>query len=293
MQKPLVSVIIPNYNYGHYLREAIDSVLAQSYPEIEAVVVDDGSIDNSREIIETYGDGIKTIFQQNQGVSAARNNGFEQSSGEFIAFLDADDIWFPAKIEKQIELFAADEGVGLVHTGVVDVDSHGDRLHERTDGMNGWVAEKLLEFERAVILGGGSGMMVTKKAFEQVGGFDLRLSTSADWDFSYQVCSRFKVGFVPDILLKYRVHGSNMHGNIKAMEHDMLLGYEKAFTAGAEADRARCYGNLHKTLAGSYFNAGQYGEFWRHMLKSLQNRPANIGHFLSRSFRKLQYRNAR
>src|SRR5438045_4325502 len=98
MQKGLVSVVIPNYNYARYVGDAVDSVLGQTYADLEVIVVDDGSTDASRDVLLSYGDSVKTISQQNQGVSAARNNGVAASRGEFVAFLDADDLWLPEKV---------------------------------------------------------------------------------------------------------------------------------------------------------------------------------------------------
>ncbi len=294
MSKPLVSAIIPNYNYARYLCDAVDSVLAQTYPKIEIIVVDDGSKDDSREILRRYGDRITAIFQQNQGVAAARNRGVAESSGEYIAFLDADDAWLPAKIDNQMSRFkSGDERLGLVHVGVADIDDRGNFLGESTEGMEGDVSGELLMFRRPVIQGGGSGFMMPRSVFEEVGGFDTRMSTSADWDISYRVCSRYKVGFVPEVLLKYRVHGSNMHGNIAAMEHDMMLGYEKAFANGATANSRECYGSLHSVLAGSYFRVGRYSDFARHAAKSIWNKPSNFGYFAAFPLRRLIKKNAR
>ncbi len=281
MPDPKVSVIIPNYNYSQYLREAIDSVLAQTVADIEIVVVDDGSTDRSKEILDSYGERISAVYQQNQGVSAARNHGVSLSRGEFVAFLDADDAWLSTKIERQLDLFESDPDLGLVHVGVVDVDGQGTELIKHTDGREGSVAQDLLCFDASVILGGGSGLMVPRRVFDEVGGFDTRLSTSADWDMFYQISHRYRVGFAPDVLLKYRVHGSNMHGNIGAMEHDMLIGFEKAFANGHDAAaREKCYGNLYKMLAGSYFRGGKYSDFARNAFLSIWNRPANLGYFL-------------
>ena len=144
MQKGLVSVVIPNYNYARFLPEAIDSVLAQTYGQIEIIVVDDGSTDDSREILDGYGDRVTVIFQQNAGVSAARNNGVSRSRGEYLAFLDADDAWLPAKIERQIAAFRGDEEIGLVHVGMVEIDGSGNSLSERTDGREAWFRMALL-----------------------------------------------------------------------------------------------------------------------------------------------------
>ncbi|HCA58980.1 MAG TPA: hypothetical protein DEP46_13490, partial [Blastocatellia bacterium] len=157
--KPLVSAIIPNYNYARYVGEAVESALGQTYPNIEVIVVDDGSTDNSLEVLEQYRDRIKIIAQKNSGVCVARNRGVAESEGEYIAFLDADDVWLPEKIEKQVEKFASGKDLGLVHVGVIDIDASGDELASHLNGMEGDVAAELMMFESAVILGGGSGVM--------------------------------------------------------------------------------------------------------------------------------------
>lgn len=283
MKDGLVSVVIPNYNYALYLRETLDSVLAQTYPHIEIIVVDDGSEDGSREIFDSYGEKIRSIFQQNQGVSAARNNGVSHSNGEFIAFLDADDAWLPTKIEKQVQRFSIDKSLGLVHVGVDEIDADGNSLVERLEGVEGHVSAILLMLKREGVLGGGSGLMVPRRVFDEVGGFDLRLSTSADWDLGYQISRRHAVGFVPEILLKYRVHDSNMHGNVNVMEHDMMLAFEKAFrNATPEIKKLKrlAYGSLHQILSGSYFVAGDYSAFVSHSVRSLFFNPRNISYFL-------------
>lgn len=284
MNQPPVSVIIPNYNYACYLREAIDSALNQTYRNIEIIVVDDGSQDNSAEVLESYSDKIKFIQQQNQGVSAARNVGFQASSGDYIAFLDADDVWLPQKIEKQIKRFLDDVELGLVHVGLEDIDADGNKLKIHVDGLEGWVSQELLLFKRPVILGGGSGMLIPRKIFEETGGFDLQLSTSADWDIFYQISSRYQVGFVPEILMKYRVHDSNMHSNIPRMEREMMIGYKKAFSETSDkvqSIKRTAYGNLHQVLAGSYFRAGQYSAFAKHALRSIRLTPTNFIYFAS------------
>lgn len=104
MAEPLISVVIPTYNRAHYVCEAIDSVLAQTYKNIEIIAVDDGSTDNTKDIIQQYSSRIKYIYQNNAGPSAARNNGIKQSNGDLIAFLDSDDIWLAEKLERQVEI---------------------------------------------------------------------------------------------------------------------------------------------------------------------------------------------
>ena len=287
MDRPLVSVIIPNYNYANYVGSAVDSVLGQTYPNIEIIVIDDGSTDGSREILEGYGDRINAVFQTNQGVSAARNNGVTVSRGELIAFLDADDYWLSEKIEKQVQNFAADPSLGLVHVAVDEIDTEGTSLRKHTEGLDGFVSDELVMLTHRSIFGGGSGLMVPRTVFDEAGGFDTRLSTSADWDLFYQISSKFKVGFVPEVLLKYRFHHSNMHANVKEMEHDMTIAYEKAFARPTNTNKSRAYANLYKILAGSYFRAGKYGSFVRTAVKSIGYEPANLLYFAKFPLRRM------
>ena len=121
---PLITVIVVNYNYGRYLGECIDSVLAQTYPNIEVIVVDDGSTDNSLSILQPYGERILIIQQENKGVSAARNAGLLKSKGQWIAFLDSDDAWRPEKLQEQ-STYLQDPAVGMVFCGVEYTDDSG------------------------------------------------------------------------------------------------------------------------------------------------------------------------
>lgn len=289
--KPLVSVIVPNYNYSAYVSEAIESALDQSYANIEVIVVDDGSTDDSIRVLEGFGSKIKLIKQANAGVARARNYGVANSSGEYIAFLDADDLWMPDKIDRQVARLIADPEVGLVHVGVTEIDGKGQTVGERIDGMEGDVTKELLLLERSVVLGGGSGFIVRRDLFESVGGFDEKLSTSADWDFFVRVSRLARLGFVPEPLLRYRLHGSNMHQNVKLMESEMLLGYEKVFGTG-NADllgyKRRAFGNFHRMLAGSYFHSREYGKFLKQTVLSLCYRPSNILYFASLPIRRLK-----
>lgn len=275
---PLVSVIIPNYNYARYLQQAIDSVLSQTYPNVEVVVVDDGSQDDSAAVLASYGASIKWLRQQNCGVAVARNRGAQASSGDYLAFLDADDYWLPTKLERQMEMYRQDPELGLTHCWVEEFSDRQGALCQRREGLEGWVAHELLLLERPVILGGGSGLVVPRALFDEVGGFDERLSTSADWELFYRLATRRRVGLMPEVGVRYRFHGSNMHGNIVAMERDVFHSYQKIFASAPEPVRRlrrRCYGNLHLMLAGSYFSARQYGRFVAQILKGMWFRPIN------------------
>lgn len=290
--QPTVSVVIPTYNQSQYLGQAIASALNQTRPPLEIIVVDDGSTDDTPAVLAGYGDRIRSVRQANAGVAAARNAGLGLASGDLLALLDSDDIWLPQKLERQVEQFVAHPELGLVHCGVVNVDGNGHPLAEYLDGMAGWVAPEMLLFRRAVVLGGGSATVVSRAVIETVGDFDVNLPPSEDWDFYYRVASRFPIGFVPELLVHYRLHGANGHLNIARMERAMMQGFAKAFHHPAPKIarlRRHAYGNLRMNLAGSYFQAGQYKAFLRHLGLSLWSRPRNISHVLG-YFRRWQQR---
>jgi glycosyltransferase involved in cell wall biosynthesis len=284
-----VSVIIPNYNYGRFLREAIDSALGQTHPPHEVIVIDDGSTDESREILESYGMRIRVHYQQNEGVGAARNKGAEMATGEVLAFLDADDLWAPAKIEKQLADLESKPNVGLVHCGLQYIDENGRQGDEYLVGREGEVAEDLLRFE-PVISGPGGTSLIPRSVFLGVGGYDTNkdLHPSEDWELSYRIATKYRFAFVPEPLLFYRQHGSGGHTNIPRMERAMLIAYGKAFADCSEdirRIRRECYGNFYMVLAGSYFHSGNVIKSITSVIRGLVYHPANISRLLGFPFR--------
>jgi glycosyltransferase involved in cell wall biosynthesis len=287
---PTVSVVIPAYNHARYLTEAIASALGQTLPAAEVIVVDDGSTDETPQVLARHRDRVRIVRQANRGVSAARNAGAMLAQGDLLAFLDADDVWRPEKLEAQAERFAADPALGLVHCAVEEIDADGRTLRTCTDGMEGRVAEEMLLFRRAVILGGGSGAVVTRARFEETGGFDESLGTSADWDLHHRIARRAPVGFVPRVLLRYRLHGANMHADVARTAREMLRAYAKAFAEepALAALRGRAYGGLHAMLAGSFHGQGHVGPAIAHGLRALAHDPSRVGRFLGYPLRRLR-----
>jgi glycosyltransferase involved in cell wall biosynthesis len=287
---PSVSVVIPAYNHARYLAEAIDSALGQTLPAADVVVVDDGSTDDTPRVLAAYRDSVHIVRQANRGVSAARNAGAALARGDLLAFLDADDVWLPEKLEAQAARFAADPELGLVHCAVEEIDAEGRSLRTRTDGMDGRVAEEMLLFQRAVILGGGSAAVVTRARFEELGGFDESLGTSADWDLHHRIARRARVGFVPRVLLRYRVHGANMHADVARTAREMLRAYARAFAEEPALGplRGRAYGGLHAMLSGSFHAQGRMGPAVAHGLRAVAHDPSRIGRLLGYPLRRLR-----
>jgi len=290
-----VSVIIPTYNYARYVAEAIDSALGQTYAPLEVIVVDDASTDDTPRVLAAYGDRIRAIRQPNGGAGAARNTGIAAARGEYVAFLDADDVWLPAKLQLQMALFKADPTLGLVHCGSEAIDGQGKTLEVFLDGKEGFVALEMLRLDREVIQLPGSCIVVPRRVAEELGGFDARLPPSEDWDFCFRVSMRYRVGYVRKPLFRYRLHGGGIHLNIPKMERSMLIALDKAFASpdpAVQALRAHSYGQLHSILAGCYFRARRPRDFVRHALKSVHYDPRNIGYFAAYPWRVLTRRRA-
>jgi glycosyltransferase involved in cell wall biosynthesis len=288
-----VSVIIPTYNYARFIGDALGGVFSQTRSPAEIIVVDDGSTDETQDIVRGFGDGVKYIRQENAGVCAARNRGVAESTGELISFLDADDIWEPTKLERQALRFASDDLIGLVHCGMREFDGENDEtVRLQIEGAEGHVADKLLLWESPSVNVSGSVVMVSRDAFDAVGGFDTQMKVAEDWDFCYRVARKYKVGFVPEALVNYRSHDAAAHRNVREMERGMSLFYEKAFADPAlEHLRRRAYGNFHRVMAGSYFHSGEYGKFLSHSLKSIWMRPRNLAYFVEFPWRYFSRRN--
>ncbi|MBI5540696.1 MAG: glycosyltransferase [Bacteroidia bacterium] len=260
---PLVSVVIPAYNASKFINETILSVCNQSLVDLEIIVVDDGSTDNTAEIIQNIAikeNRIKYLFQKNSGVSSARNFGFKNSSGKFIAFLDADDLWLTNNLTKKVEaLNTAEEHYGLVHSDVQIIDSKGVVTARCLCGKKGKVLDDLLLWNGTVIPA-PSSILLKREVLDKIGLFDVELSTAADQEFFFRIASQYHIERLPEKLVQYRVHDSNMHSNIALMESDHLLAYKKAKTNKlfkSKIFELHCFSNLYIILAGSWWKNGK------------------------------------
>ena len=278
-----VSVVIPTYNYGRFIKAAISSVLDQTRSPSEVIVVDDGSTDETTAVVAAFGKAVRYMRQDNAGVSAARNLGVRESTSQLIAFLDADDTLEPSTLEKQVARLDSDEEIGLVHCAMREFDDEtGATIRLHMEGGEDRVANNLLLWEGPLIVAAGA-IIVSRQAFDRVGGFDTRMKVGEDWDFCYRVAQLFKIGFVAEPLVNYRRHNAAAHRNVENMERGMLMFYEKAFATDDPEIlklRRRAYGNFHRVMAGSYLHSGRMGKFFWHAAKSIWMRPGNLEYFL-------------
>jgi len=206
VQDPLrVSVVIPAYNSAEYLADAVESVLAQTHPQVELIVVDDGSTDGTAEVMADYADRCTYVRQPNAGSAAARNHGIQLARGELIAFLDADDLWLPHKLQRQVECFEAHPDAGMVYAHHVRIEKDGTERPSRRSGEalpSGRIFETL--FVQNVIT--TSSVVLTREAIEKVGMFDDELRRAQDFDLWLRVAHDFPCYAVPEPLHKFRSH---------------------------------------------------------------------------------------
>lgn len=226
---PLISVIIPNHNYAKYLPTTIESVLTQSVGNLDLIIVDNGSTDDSRDMISGYRGELTAIYQEDLGQASARNSGLMHAKGELIAFLDADDYWEPRKLEMQLEKLNDD--CQFIYTGLRQFDSDsGATLHSIKLRFSGDCKFAYLEFPTtAVVPAGESSALITRSLFAKVGNFNEALNSATGRDF-FRRCSYFtKFGYVDSELVNYRIHSKNMSDNRRQMMRDTELAYELLF----------------------------------------------------------------
>ena len=198
LKKPLVSVIIPTFNRGWIVKEAIDSVLEQDFSDYELIVVDDGSDDNTPAILKAYGKKITVLHQPNKGVSAARNRGIAAAAGRLIAFLDSDDLWLPRKLAAQVKFFK-DHPETVINQTQEHWIRDGVRVNpkKKHHKFSGMIFEKSL----ALCLVSPSAVMIQKSLFGTVGVFDEDLPACEDYDLWLRISCRYPVNLIETALI--------------------------------------------------------------------------------------------
>jgi glycosyltransferase involved in cell wall biosynthesis len=231
--KPQVSVIIPTYNRGWVIKEAIDSVLAQDYTEFELIVVDDGSTDHTSDVLDSYGDDIKVLSQKNKGVSAARNRGIAEASGKFIAFLDSDDLWLPQKLTLQIEFINQTPDALICQTEEVWIRNglrvNPKKRHKKPSGM---IFKPSLE----LCLVSPSAVMIQRSLLDRVGGFDETLPACEDYDLWLRISCRFPVHLIDAPLIIKRGGHDDQLSRGAGLDRFRIKAIEKIIKSGILSD---------------------------------------------------------
>jgi glycosyltransferase involved in cell wall biosynthesis len=210
---PAVSVVIPTYNYGRFLPRALASVLSQTFQDFEVLIIDDGSTDITAEVVRPNLADPRIHYRRltNGGPSRARNVGIARARASLVAFLDADDTWLPAKLEKQVALFRRDPSLGVVYTARQLVDEAGHELEWHEPAQHrGRVLEALLGGNFICL----TSCMVRRQVFELVGTFDEGLCQAEDYDLWLRAAEHFRFDYVATPLVRYRVGHASLSRNL-------------------------------------------------------------------------------
>ncbi len=263
---PLVSVIIPAYNAESFIAEAIESVIAQSYRYYEIIVVDDGSTDDTRSVLQPYIDQkiISYCYRTNSGPAVARNVGIQMATGDLIGFLDADDTWLPSKLQEQVAYLLEYEEVAFVSA---DMSLARDRevvadscfCHNRYEYIaSGLIYENLLR-ENFIFT---PMVLVRKTVLEQVGTFDISLRISEDRDLWLRIARDHQVAILDKVLGVRHLHGTNTTGNRELYALHQIRMFEKQLSQCPSSSGPDCAAKttaiLREILRRSYCNLGEY-----------------------------------
>jgi len=259
---PFVSVIIPTYNRGWVLKEAVDSVLEQDFTDFELIIVDDGSTDNTHHILNAYGEDIIVFRQDNKGVSAARNKGITSASGSYIAFLDSDDIWLPKKLSKQVDFFNSNPDAMICQTEEIWVRNgvrvNPKKRHKKLSGM-------IFEHSLSLCMVSPSAVMIERNLFDEVGGFDESLPACEDYDLWLRMSCKYPVYLIDTpLIIKRGGHEDQLSSapgldkfRIKALKNiiESKLLSDGQYRAAVKTLKEKCI-----IYAGGCFKRGRYNE---------------------------------
>ena len=278
MMNPLVSVIIPTYNSGHFVSAAIQSALAQTYQPLEVIVVDDGSTDDTKERISAWEGSIHYVRQPNRGPAAARNRGITLARGDLIAFLDADDVWLPQKLQKQVELLRHRPEAGMVHSALYYWNEGTDNREVRNDShseKHGHCYQSF--FDRCGVT--PSTIIVRREVLARIGGFDesIRRPSTEDYDLCFRIARYYELAYIDEPLILYRLHAANGSKNTATLLESQLYVLEKALSA--DPDLARMLGRraVNSRVFHLLFSLGYCADDSANHRKALRVLQSGIG----------------
>lgn len=261
----MISVVIPAYGQPDLLQDALESVNQQTVDQIEVIVIDDGSPNSLDSIVASFGDWAQLVrHETNKGAAAARNTGIKHASGEQIAFLDADDIWKPTKLEKQLSVLENADDVGLVYTGFVQYELDGTEW-ERYPEARGNIYVDELERDRVHPT---STVMVRRDVLAEVGGFDTTLPSRQDYDLWLRITEHYEVDYVEEILVDKREQPDSISKDFDSRIEGDLAVFEKVRERAADLDfwtRSRIYSYHHHVIGRDYESNGDRWKALKHL----------------------------
>ena len=284
-----VSIIVPSYNSAQYLPEALESALCQTYQDYEIIVIDDGSTDQTKDIVQGFAadhpEKIRYIYQENKGLAVARNTAIKHARGKFLALLDSDDKWLPERLEYTVKAIESDDAVGLAYCDITYVDEAGTPLGspERDSRyLSGNIFEYI--FLRKVHIVSPS-VIFRKSCCDQVGGFDENLARLGceDRDLWLRISQQYKAVYVDKVLALYRVRKTSMSRKREKMMRARLYVIDKYCPAGGNGRnlRRKALAKIYHDLGDEYLLERKFNESRKQYAKALTQNPLSFWSWLN------------
>lgn len=278
MKQPLVSIIIPSYNMAALVVRAVESVLKQTYKNIEIIVVDDGSTDDTRLRLEPFKDKIRYFYKTNGGVCSARNVGLREARGEFIGLLDSDDTYMPQKVERCLDFLNKHPDFGFVHTDTFLVDSREqviERYQHPKSRNTGWITGVLLKGNFIA----NNTNFFRRECYERCGGYQESLFPPGDWDFWLRISKQYKIGYIHEPLSSYSISSNSCFNDLERTRREeqwVLDNFFKDETRWDGLTKRQAYAEFHLRNAQCYFVKGQEDACRREYKQSFERNPLNF-----------------
>jgi glycosyltransferase involved in cell wall biosynthesis len=259
---PLVSIIIPAYNADRFIAETIDSVLQQVYTNWELIIINDGSTDDTLRIAEKYSSvnsKIQVITQNNLGVSMARNNGLAKAKGDYLALLDADDVWLKNNLSEKMQVLLADNSLDFVFSNRNLLDEKTKQQTPAPPGSDLNILEDTLLWNGEPVPGPASNLVFKKECFNGPVYFPPELSNIADKYFMVQLSKFYKGKNIKKITFNYRIVGGSMSKNLEVHEKDTLKAYQLYTKTNIFKNanfRRKCFSNMYWIVGASWWKDG-------------------------------------
>lgn len=271
-----VSVVTPTYNRSRFLLEAVASVLAQTYADLELIIVDDGSVDDTRKVLEPFlaDNRVRYFYQENQGQSYARNLALEHAVGDYIAFLDSDDMWAPDKLEKQLAILRARPEVDIVHGDEAMIDEQGDVISlENMERYSGRITRRLLADNSVSI----TTALVRQRCFAETGGFDTSVGVADDYELWLRFSARYFYHYEPGIVAFYRVMADQISSDKRRRfaANELIIREFLARDGEILSPSERRWGlaRYYSRKARYFASIGERGEAVNAIVRALHNAP--------------------
>lgn len=285
MSNPKVSVVIPTYNRAHLIGESIQSVLAQTFPDFQLIIVDDGSSDGTETVVKGFNDPrIRYIYQENRGISGAQNTGIRQAEGQYIAFLGSDDLWLPKLLELEVPILDTNPDVDLVYSKAQAIDADGNLKGQILGAFQKYPGETFKSE-----LYGDSVCTITavmrRQCFDRVGLFDENLSTRVDWDMWVRMAKHYRFAHIDKVLAHFRIHPgrytrTRLDDFAKVCENGIKV-LDKAFSdpdlpEEILAIRPIAYRNVYMDIGLRWLSARDWWDSARYLWKAICISPSPV-----------------